>query len=231
MHRQNGSRPLAPKSVTRLLAALATLSLGALAVLLLQPAAHADSASVTLGKSSYTSAIDIQTGGTVTFSAIPTQGANLLLYSGMYLTGPGANGYFIKAGTAMPAITYPSAGFQHYTWKPKCTCGVHSWSVTVLVTDPPPPPDSSTPVDPGSSTPGGGTTTPGGGTTSGVPTSPGGTTSGATSGASSGHGISFPSQVIDHGGGIPLGFNGPPADPNHSTPVIPNPIGTGEGAV
>jgi len=238
MNRQNGSRPLAQKSVTRLLAAIATFALGAVAILLLQPAAHADSASVTLGKSSYSGAVTIEAGGSVTFSAIPTQGANLLLYSGMYLSGPGVDAYFIKAGGQMPPVTFPSAGDAKYTWKPKCTCGVHSWTVTISVTDPPPPPPtSSTPVDPTSTDPGNPSTTAGGtptGTPTGTTTGTGtGTGTAVPSGSGTGAGgISFGSGgVIDNNNPLPIGFNGPPADPNHPTPVIPNPIGSGEGVV
>lgn len=235
MNRDHGSRLVTRRSAQRSLGALGALALGALAIVLLQPAAHANSAGVTMGDGT-ASPISIYTGDSVTFYA-PASVKGVTFYTGMTLTGPGAGGV-VKAGTGF-SIPFGGTGSVTYTWKCKCIgLKTPSGGVSIQVTSPPPPPDSSTPVDPSSSDPGGGpsgtpTGTPTGTTTpTGTPTGTGAHPSGSTSNAGGGGGISIgPGGSVGGGNDIPIGFNGPPRDPNNPTPTIPNPIGTGAGQI
>lgn len=234
MSRSDGSGTFVPRSLSRLVAALAACALAALAGLLMQPAAHAESATVTMSDGGGQT-ISITTGESVTFDA-PTSWKGIPVYSGMTLSGPGVN-TLVKPGGSV-TIRFPSPGTANYAWRAKCvTLGhVPAGAASVQATDPPPPPGSSTPAGPGSQTSGpGGSTAPGGGSTGpGGSTAPAGSsaagspTPGASSSGAAGGGISLgPNPILNTVDEVPLGFNGPPADPNNPTPSIPNPAGTG----
>ena len=212
--------------------AVGTFLAGALALAVIASPANAATHTVTLTAKSF-GTVDVDYGDTVTFTA----GADgtVIGKNYQYIALSNAFGTIdIAQGTSSPPVTMTAPGSYAYSWKfvykvlgiPATDNGSNG---TITVASPPPPPSSSSvpPVDGSSTAPG--TTAPSTGTSTPGSTAPASKTS--TGASTPAGGITIGPGGVITSAAIPLGFGGPPPDPNQPTPSIPNPIGTGVGVV